>query len=163
MQIVFQHRFAAPRSQLETLLVSRESVKRLHGALPMVRSMELVGFLDDGQTATRTARVVPAKAPLAGIPASWFAWTERVTWDRRDHAGRFAVRVSGAPRYVRDRLRIEGTYALSAESRGTLRTVTLNVQAGLPMAVFVERVVGEFLGRYFEAEAERLAAWSAPR
>lgn len=161
MQLVFHHRFAAPRSQLETLLVSRESAVRLHGAMAMVRSVELVGFLDDGQVATRTARVTPAEGPVRWVPPRWFAWTERITWDRREHAGRFAVRVSGAPRYVRDRLRVEGTYALSAESRGTVRTVTLDVDVRLPMAARVEPLLADFAGRYFAEEAARLGAWLA--
>jgi len=162
MDLCFTHTVSAPLAAVEALLLDPALIDALPGAISVLASAELRELTDSGDELRRVSFFVlsPEAWPTSArrvLPR--VAWTERVTWHRRAHAGSFVIEPD-VPSVLQSRVRCEGRYELAPEGpRATLRRVEGVLAIDAPfVGARIEHTLGGILASWFDDEARLLAA-----
>ncbi|MDI1483469.1 DUF2505 family protein [Polyangium sp. y55x31] len=162
MRLDFVHLLSARLDAVEAALLDPTIVSAFGAGSRVIASAELRAYEDADEVVRREAfyALRPEAWPGAGrrlMPR--IAWTERVTWRRREHGGTFVV-APEVPAPLERRARCEGRYVLV--SRG-LTCTERRIEGVLVIdAPFVgaraEALLAPILATFFEEEARLVGA-----
>jgi hypothetical protein len=168
MELVIQHRFAAPRDLLVETLACPAYTAHLASAHSFFAHIEPVAQHEDASCWRRRvqyrARPFIARLGVFSLPAEWFAWEEHSRYERA--SGLLTFENVPLLESVRDKVVNRGAMHFREDARGTLREARFEIDFQVasmyrPLKEMALGMVRRQLIGSLDEEAALLAGWLA--